>query len=76
MNNSGIQNLVSAIMLQAVKDYCKETDEGKARILVELRSEWMVAITDGSSKIVADQLEKNCTDITARLQKYHEIKEE
>lgn len=75
MNNSGIQNLVSAIMLQAVKDYCKETDNGKARILVELRSKWMVTITDGASMIVADQLEKNCADITERLKQYREIQE-
>ena len=74
MNNSDIQTLVSEIMRQAVKDYCtEETDEGKAKILVELRSKWMVAITDGASTIVADQLEKNCADITARLKKYREI---
>lgn len=76
MNNAGIDNLTSAILMQAVKDYCRGGDDEKEVILKELRSKWMCFITDGKSIIVAEQLEKNCSDITARLRKYHEITEE
>lgn len=76
MNNSGIDNLISAIIMQAVKDYCRGDDDEKKTILKELRSPWMNGITGGRSIIVAEQLEKNCSDITARLIKYHEISEE
>lgn len=64
-----IKNVTSAIMLQAVKDYFKSSPKGQTQILKDLRSTWMDYITDGTSVLVAEQLELHPQAIAERLGK-------
>ena len=70
MTNAQARNLACEILRQAVRDYFKEdeTDAQKQAILKELRSPYMIFITDGTSEIVAEQLEKHPKEIAERLQ--------
>lgn len=63
-----IRNLASAVLLQAAKDYCNGTEKEREIILRELRSIWMRYLTDGTSVVVAEQLEKNWKAIAPRLE--------
>lgn len=65
-------NLVAAIMLQAVKDYIDGNSAERCVILEELRSKYMECISDGQSLIVAEKLEKNIDEITLRMKIYAE----
>ena len=72
MERENIKELVSAIMLQAVKDYCRCDDTPLKRkvILKDLRSSWMVTISDGGSIVVAERLESHLDEIKARVCKH------
>ena len=61
------RNIYMAVVWQAVKDYFKSTSAKKNAILKELRSEYICAKTDGVSKNVADELEKNPDESSERL---------
>lgn len=63
------RQLAMAITLQAAREYCSACDTRKDSILKELRSTWMDIITDGTSVIVAEQLELHPEEIRARLRK-------
>lgn len=71
MNDFAIRQLAAAVTLQAAKDYFgkKATPERRAQILKDLRSPWMRNFTGGTSKNVAEQLEKNPKEIRERLRK-------
>lgn len=77
--DDGIHNLFCAVLLETVKDYCGETSKtirrsvsgryfDKPTILKDLRSDWLVSVTNGLSLTVADQLEANGARIKANLQ--------
>lgn len=72
MNDKNIRNLTCAITLQAVKDYTRKnaSEARKATILKDLRSEWMDFITEGTSVIVADELEKHPKEIAERVRRH------
>ncbi len=63
------KNLLAAIMLQAAKDYVDGNERTRAQILRDLRSKYMIGLSDGQSEIIAEQLEHNCAAIKARLRK-------
>jgi hypothetical protein len=67
-----IKNLASAVLLQAAKDYYETDKTGKKAILKDLNSEWMYFLTDGMSKIVAEELKTNERAIGIRLKRYTE----
>ena len=69
MSDTSIRNLACAILLQAAKDYCnpKATDEKKKEILADLRSKRMDFITQGTSRVVAEQLVSHPEEIAERL---------
>lgn len=71
MNDTNIRELVCAITMQAVRDYFnpKATPDKRQIILKELRSTWMESITNGTSVLVAEQLEKNPEVIAERLRR-------
>lgn len=71
MTDSCIRNLACAVMLQAVRDFCKAHENSKKRdtILKELRSDWMELFTNGTSIIVAEQLELHPDEIAERLRR-------
>lgn len=69
-----IDNLASAVLLQAVKDYCGGSDREKRAILKDLRSPWMDFFTQGRAKVVAQELERNPDEIKERMKRH--IKEE
>ena len=75
MNDTNIRELTCAITMQAVRDYFdpKVTPKKRAAILKDLRSSWMEAITNGTSVLVAEQLELNPEVIAERLRRHHEI---
>ena len=75
MNDAQTRNLTCAIIMQAVKDYFDANGNTKKQetILKELRSKWMDFITNGTSVIVAEQLELHPEEIRERLEKHHEI---
>ena len=71
MERENIKELASAIMLQAVKDYCRcDAPLRRKVILKDLRSSWMVTISDGESIIVAERLELYLDEIKARVCKH------
>lgn len=74
MTDVAIRELACAITLQAVKDYFDSPETGKQAILKELRSKYMEFITNGTSGIVAEQLELHPEEIRERLQKNGELK--
>lgn len=68
------RQLVATIMLQATRDYCRTKSETKRKTVAkELRSDWMRFITNNTSVVVAEQLEKNYDAIKARLIKEEEV---
>lgn len=73
MNDANIRNLVCAIIMQAVRDYFHSSSGKKALILKDLRSSYMNLISNGTSVIVAEQLEKHPEEIRERLQKHREM---
>lgn len=74
MTDQDIRILAAAITLQAVKDYFQSTANGKKAILKDLRSPWMLMLTDGQSIVVAEQLEKHPEEIRERLRKSGEVR--
>lgn len=68
--------LMSAVLFQAVRDYCrpKVTLTERRQILRDLRSPRMLLLTDDRSELVAEQLEIFSDEITERLLKNHEIR--
>ena len=74
MNNECIKQLISAILLQAVKDYCsaKATEKTRKKIIKELYSTRMRFYTNDKSCIVAEQLLLHYNEIATRLHKYKE----
>ena len=66
------RNLLAAIMLQAAKDYTKGDASQRRQILRDLRSDYMTALSDSQSGIIAEQLEKRPAEIRARLRKMTE----
>ena len=73
MNDFNIRNLACAIIMQAVKDFVNGTEKQRKAILKDLRSAYMDLISNGTSVVVADQLELCPEEIAARLRQYHEI---
>ena len=73
MMEHNVRQLACATILQAAKDYFSTSSEkNKSQILKELRSVWMTDFTNGTSAIVAEQLEKRPEEIKNRLQKHKE----
>ena len=62
-----IRKLASAVLLQAVKDYCRGTAKEQQAVLKDLNGQWMNELTDGRAKVIAEQLLKNPTEISERL---------
>lgn len=69
-----IRQLTAAIVYQAVKDYCnkKTTKEERRVVLKDLRSPYMDLLTNGTSVIVARELELHPDEIKARIRKHKE----
>ena len=67
--SNAYRQLACAITHQAVRDYIDATERGKKAILRDLRSKYMDFITDGTSLVVADALEKHPKEIEARIRK-------
>jgi hypothetical protein len=74
MTDFSTRELACAITMQAVRDYFDCPESGKKAILKELRSKYMEFITNGTSVIVAEQLELHPEEIRTRLQKNGELK--
>ena len=70
MTEHSIKQLAAAVTLQAVKDYFKGSTAKKQLILKDLRSKWMLTLTDGTSANVAEQLEKHPEEIRERLRRH------
>ena len=68
------KNLGCAIVLEAVKEYFEvgTTDSKKKTILKHLKQDFIVAISDGLSLVVAEQIKKNPKEIAMRLKKCKE----
>lgn len=73
MNDTNIRNLACAIIMQAVKDYFNSSEKRRPSVLRDLRSPWMNMITNGTSTLVAEQLELHPEEIAERLRQHHEI---
>lgn len=75
MNDAQARNLACAITMQAVKDFFATgaTSKKQKEILKELRSKWMDFITNGTSVMVAEQLELHPQEIAERLRRDVEI---
>lgn len=68
MFTKNYRQLAFAILMQAVRDYCRTTSETtKIVILQDLRTDYMDNITDGMSIVAAEKLELYPKDIAARL---------
>lgn len=67
MTDQNIRNLACAIIMQAVKDYFQSASSQKAAILEDLRSPYMDMLSNGTSVLVAEQLELHPEEIKARL---------
>ena len=69
-----IRSLGAAICYQAVKDYChpEATKAMKKKILKDLRSGYLDALTNGTASVVAEQLETNEWEIKKRIRKMKE----
>ena len=65
------KNLGCGVANELVKWFCEKrtTKERKQTILKDLRSDFMVAFSDGRSLEAAEQLEKNPEEVAARLKK-------
>ena len=69
MTDHNIRNLACAIIMQAVRDYFRSSSSQKALILKDLRSSYMDMMSNGTSVVVAEQLEKHPEEIRTRLYK-------
>ncbi len=88
MTDKAIHNLASAIIMQAVRDYFTKQEyktKGKTEamfikkrkaILKDLRSPYMDMLSNGTSIVVAEQLEKHPEEIADRLRQYGNTKGE
>ena len=75
MNDHAIRQLACAVTLQAVQDYFNSASEKKQLILKDLRSSWMNSFTNGTSIVVAEQLEKHPEEIRERLRRHSKEEE-
>lgn len=68
-------NLASATMLEAAREYCERgtTPAQKRAIIKDLNGQWMDFLTNGMSKNVAEELQKNEQAIRIRLRKAEEL---
>lgn len=73
MSDNNVRNLACAVIMQAVRDYFRASKNNQKEILKELRSTWMQALSDGTSVIIAEQLELRPEEIAARMRQHHEI---
>ena len=75
MTDAQARELACAITMQAVRDYFATgvTKKKQDAILRELRSQWMDFITDGTSIVVAEQLEKNPDAIRERVRRNEDM---
>lgn len=66
--------LMSAVLFQAVRDYCRPnvTSKERRQILRDLRSSRMLLLTDDRSELIAEQLEFYSDEIAERLHKNKE----
>ena len=62
-----IKSLGASMLIQATKDYISAEEDEQQEILKDLRSERCKFLTNGLSKTVAEQLEKNPKEIKKRL---------
>ena len=70
----GARQLAMAILLQATRDYCKSKSEGNRKVILkDLRSNRMDFISDGTSIMVAEQLELHPDEICERVRKQSDI---
>ena len=67
MKDFAVRQLAAAVTLQAAKDYFRADDKQKRTILKDLRSNWMDTFTNGTSILVAKQLEFHPAEVEARL---------
>ena len=74
MSDANIRNLVCAIVFQAAKDFLNGTERQRQTILKDLRSPYMDMLSNGTSIIVSEQLEKHPKEIAVRLHKYGDVK--
>lgn len=70
MQEHAIRQLAAAVVLQAVTDYFNAPKARRPEILKDLRSPWMEGLTNGTSAIVAERLEKRPKEVRARFRKY------
>ena len=62
------QQLGYSVTLQAIKDFFKaRTEAQRNAIIKELKSDWMILISNGMSEIAAQKLLSNPDEIEARL---------
>ncbi len=66
------KNLLAAIMLQAAKDYVNGTEDQQKQIIRDLCSDYMTALSDNQSAVIAEHLERNPQEIKTRLRKMPE----
>lgn len=71
-----IKQLAAAIMLQAAKDYFNTSENGKKVIINDLRSEWMLFLTDGQSEIISEKLLSDPEGIKTRIKIVRELRNE
>jgi hypothetical protein len=70
MSEHSIRQLAAAVVLQAVKDFFNGSAAKKKIILADLRSPWVKTLTNGTSKNVAEQLEKHPEEIRERFRRH------
>ena len=68
------QAIGKAVTWQVLKWMCEEgtSKEQIDSLLKDLRSDYMVAFSDGASLMTADQFEKNPIEIIERVRRYKE----
>ena len=68
----GIKSLAAATLVQAAKDYCEAlTPQKKQSVVKDLKSPWMDFLTNGTSKNVAEELQRNEKQINKRLDGFY-----
>lgn len=69
MTDFAIRELACSVVMQAVRDYVSKNATRRKRqaILDDLRSEWMIFLSNGTSLLVAEKLEKEPEIIAERL---------
>jgi hypothetical protein len=65
-----IDNLASAVLLQAAKDYCFGSARERNNVIKDLNSQWMDFLTQGRAKVVAQELELHADEIKERLRRH------